>query len=37
MIFDIADTKRLDNIDIVYDYVGIDADALYKKCILMML
>jgi len=31
MIFDIADTKRLDNIDIVYDYVGIDADALYKK------
>ena len=31
MIFDIADTKRLDNIDIVYDYVGIDADALYKN------
>lgn len=31
MIFDIADTKRLDNIDIVYDYAGIDADALYKK------
>ena len=31
MIFDIADTKRLDNIDIVYDYVGIDADALYQK------
>ena len=31
MIFDIADTKRLDKIDIVYDYVGIDADALYKK------
>lgn len=31
MIFDIADTKKLDNIDIVYDYVGIDADALYKK------
>ena len=28
MIFDI---KRLDNIDIVYDYVGIDADALYKN------
>ena len=27
----IADTKRLDNIDIVYDYVGIDADALYKN------
>ena len=31
MIFDIADTKRLDNIDIVYDYAGIDADELYKK------
>ena len=31
MIFDIADTKKLDNIDIVYDYVGIDADALYKN------
>ena len=31
MIFDIADTKRLDNIDVVYDYVGIDADELYKK------
>lgn len=31
MIFDIANTKRLDNIDIVYDYVGIDADALYKN------
>ena len=31
MIFDITDTKKLDNIDIVYDYVGIDADALYKN------
>ena len=31
MIFDIADTKRLDNIDIVYDYVGIDVEELIEN------
>ncbi len=31
MMFDIADISRLDSIDIVYDYVGTDADALYKN------
>lgn len=31
MIFDITDINRLDSIDIVYDYAGIDTDALYKN------
>ncbi len=31
MMFDITDVNRLDSIDIVYDYAGIDTDALYKN------
>ncbi len=31
MMFDITDINRLDSIDIVYDYAGIDTDALYKN------
>lgn len=31
MMFNIADINRMDSVDIVYDYVGTDADALYKN------
>lgn len=31
LMFDINDVKRFGNVDIVYDYAGIDADTVYKN------
>lgn len=31
VMFDISNVKKLGNVDIVYDYAGIDADTVYKN------